>query len=118
MAHLKKDKVFVFFFWGLPWKEYINSGIADIFAKFTTWLPKGRNMKVGYTPYPSQCPFFEGYWLDGLYGAVECKLQGNLMPGKEYLYRCYEGGIWKGHTYCSYYREEIGMDEAGTERKP
>ena len=114
MAHSKKDKMFIFFFWELPWKEYAKSEIADIFATFTTWLPKGRNMKVGYTPYPSKCPFYEGYWLDGGSGGIECRLKENLISGREYIERCYEGGIWKGHTYCSYYREEMGLDEAGT----
>ena len=113
MAHLKKDKVFIFFFWSGDWKRYWEEGIVDIFDWATTWLPKGRNMKVGFTPNPSKCPFYEGYWLDGGSGAIECRLKENLIPGREYIERCYEGGVWKGHTYCSYYRKEMGLDGQG-----
>ena len=115
MVRSKKDKVFIFFFWPLPWKEYTETKCADIFGD-SFWLPKGRSEEAKFTPYPSECPFYEGYWLDGLYGAVECKLQGTIPNGcQEYIRRCYKGGVWKGHTHCSYYRKEIGMDEESAE---
>lgn len=115
MVRSKKDKYFVFFFWALPWEGHVKTKCSDIFGH-SYWLPKGRSKEMRSTPYPSKCPFYEGYWLDGVYGAVECKLKGTIPDGcYEYFKRCYEGGIWKGHTYCDYYREEMGLDEEAAE---
>jgi len=37
--------------------------------------------KNGKLCYKSDCPHYDGYWLDGLHGAVICKQTEFLLPG-------------------------------------
>ena len=38
-------------------------------------------VKYGKPWYRSNCPEYEGYWLDGSTGAVQCRLVPFLLPG-------------------------------------
>ena len=37
--------------------------------------------KNGKLCYKSDCPDYDGYWIDGLHGAVVCKQVDFLLPG-------------------------------------
>ncbi len=38
-------------------------------------------LKDGKAHYRSQCPQYEGFWLDGGIGSVQCKAANQLLPG-------------------------------------
>ena len=44
---------------------------SDKYAKF---------LKDGRPWYRSQCPHYQGYWLEGCTGSVQCSSYGGLLP--------------------------------------
>lgn len=68
--------------------------VADPNDTSTFYLPGGK-------PYcKSECPCYEGYYLDGLYGAVKCNGTGELLPGVVWDKTCS-----KGYEKCPFYKE-------------
>lgn len=51
--------------------------------------------------YKSPCPYYEGMWLCGGIGGVECAAAGELVPGHAWYAVCGEN-----HTSCPFYKEE------------
>ena len=49
--------------------------LVDTSDKHATFLKDGRPW------YRSQCPNYEGYWLEGCTGSVQCGSRGGLLPG-------------------------------------
>lgn len=56
-------------------------------------------IKDGKPWYISQCPKYEGYWLDGGRGAVQCS--GEILPGRQWYAVCS-----KCPETCPFYRKE------------
>lgn len=54
--------------------------------------------------HPSPCPFYEGFWWAGGFGAVQCSAAGELLPGAVYERMCR-----KGHEGCPFWKE-VKMD--------
>lgn len=61
--------------------------------------------KMGKPHYPSACPCYEGYWLLGGTGSVQCRAAGELLPGIVWY-----GVCSKGHEGCPFYRKEHGNE--------
>ena len=55
----------------------------------------------GKPHYRSQCPHYEGYWLLGGIGSVQCKAEGELIPGLAWYAVCS-----KGYEQCPFYKKE------------
>ena len=53
-------------------------------------LPTAMFVKDGKPWYLSPCPHYEGYWLDGHIGSVQCKTAGQLIPGHFWYVFCRE----------------------------
>ncbi len=53
-------------------------------------LPTAMFVKSGKPWYLSRCPYYEGYWLDGHIGSVQCKSAGLLLPGHFWYAFCRE----------------------------
>ena len=70
--------------------------VANPEDKYTSFLPLGK----GFRCYESPCPCYEGYYLDGLTGAVKCKGCPDLLPGVVCDTICK-----KEFTTCPYYKE-------------
>ena len=51
--------------------------------------------------YKSQCPYYQGYWLCGGIGGVECEAAGEIIPGNAWYTLCE-----KKHTQCPFYKEK------------
>ena len=51
--------------------------------------------------YKSRCPHYDGYWLHGGTGSVECRAAGELVPGVVWYCVCS-----KDHEKCPFYREK------------
>lgn len=69
--------------------------VADPEDPCTFFLSEGK-------PYNrSNCPCYEGYYLDGIYGAVKCRGTRELLPGIVWDKTCS-----KGHEKCPFYKEE------------
>lgn len=49
--------------------------VVDTSNESATFLKSGRPW------YKSQCPHYEGYWLEGGIGSVQCGSYGGLLPG-------------------------------------
>ena len=59
----------------------LNGGpLPDFNNPFTIFL------KGGKPSYLSKCPKYEGYWLDGGFGAVQC--DGAIFPGHQWYTVC------------------------------
>lgn len=58
-------------------------------------------LKKGKSHYKSQCPHYEGYWLDGGIGSVQCQAADGLLPGLQWSLFCE-----KNCTVCQFYREK------------
>ena len=69
--------------------------VADPNDPHTFFKPEG---KPNYT---SKCPCYQGYYLDGLSGAVQCNGIGELLPGVVWYQTCS-----KGYEKCPYYKKE------------
>lgn len=61
-----------------------------------SWHPKGGAF------HKSKCPYYEGWWWAGGFGAVQCSASGELLPGAVYERMCR-----KGHEGCPFYRERM-----------
>lgn len=53
-------------------------------------LPTAMFVKGGKPWYLSPCPHYDGYWLDGHIGSVQCKNVTNLLPGHFWYSFCRE----------------------------
>ena len=62
--------------------------VVDTSNKYATFLKDGRPW------YRSQCPNYEGYWLEGCTGSVQCGSYGGLLPGLMWDTTC-KGGFEK-----------------------
>lgn len=68
--------------------------VADPNDSSTFFLQKGK-------PYnKSNCPCYEGYYLDGLFGAVKCSGTGELLPGIVWDKVCS-----KNFNICPYFKK-------------
>ena len=106
----------MFFFEMEVWRGYLEElglrrNIAYLEAK---GLPSGWVTKIvdpgvfgavfeekGMPHYRSQCPCFEGYWLLGGTGSVQCRTAGELLPGPVWYNVCS-----KVYRKCPFYKEE------------
>lgn len=62
--------------------------------------PYAMFLKKGKTNYKSACPHYEGYWLHGGTGSVQCKATDGLLPGLQYTLHCE-----KNCEACKFYKE-------------
>lgn len=69
--------------------------VADPSDNSTFFLPKGKPHNK------SDCPCYEGYYLDGLSGAVRCSGTGELLPGIVWNNVCS-----KEYGKCSFYKRK------------
>ena len=98
------------------WRKYIEElGIQRCVDNLKAkGLPHEWPMKVGDKSCPytlkaaetascdkSQCPHYDGYWLHGGTGSVECRAAGELIPGVVWHCVCS-----KDFTKCPFYREK------------
>ena len=111
-------EMFFFFNYEPVWRRYINElglqrvidhlkagghpcewplMVADPEDKLTFFHPFGK----GFRCYESPCPCYEGYYLDGLYGAVKCKGCPDLLPGTVCDTMCR-----REYTACPFYGKE------------
>jgi len=67
--------------------------LADTLNKCAVFLKDGR------PGYRSQCPNYEGYWLDGGTGSVQCGAYGGLLPGLMWSTAC-RGDLSNVHCSC------------------
>ena len=58
--------------------------------------------KVTAGCYKSNCPHYEGYWLHGGAGSVECAAAGELLPGVVWYETCS-----KRHEECPFYKPKM-----------
>ena len=102
----------MFFFEMEVWREYAEElGIARVIrdlearGKVTTWVTKVVDPgefgsvfeEMGKPHYRSGCPSYEGYWLHGGTGAVQCRAAGELLPGVVWYNICE-----KRHDTCPF----------------
>ena len=52
--------------------------------------PAAQFMKAGNPNYCSECPEYEGFWLDGCIGSVQCRSVPFLIPGFHWYKTCGE----------------------------
>ena len=50
--------------------------------------PGATFVKEGKPGYRSQCPHYEGYWLLGGRGSVQCSIADRLIPGLHWYLTC------------------------------
>lgn len=60
--------------------------------------PAAYFLKQGKPHYASECPHFEGYWLRGGCGSVQCALSKSLFPGIHWDIACR-----KNHQNCPHF---------------
>lgn len=69
-------------------------------GKYTAFL------KDGKPGYKSECPFYDGYYLDGSHGGTSCNACGGMILfGLHYYLVCK-----KNHENCPFYKEEISRE--------
>ena len=51
------------------------SKTADPSDKYSVFLPRG------LPHYPSACPHYQGFWLNGCRASVQCSLHDGMLPG-------------------------------------
>ncbi|MBQ8248053.1 MAG: hypothetical protein IJZ42_13075 [Lachnospiraceae bacterium] len=68
--------------------------VIDTSEPFAMFLRKGKGN------YKSSCPHYEGYWLLGGSGSVQCKAADGLLPGLQYSLFCA-----KNCENCKFYIE-------------
>lgn len=95
-------------FIGLPGFRESEAGLEErgrpshwIFDTVDTGDPHAIFVKNGKPWYRSECPFFEGYWLLGGCGSVQCGKCQTLLPGLHWDHTCS-----KDHAACPIYRDE------------
>lgn len=106
----------MFFFTEEIWREYMQEmGIQETVdylrekglpANWPTGVvnPKGAGvcyMLEGKPWYKSECPQYEGYYLCGGTGSVQCKTAGELLPGVVQYKVCS-----KDYKKCPFFKEE------------
>ena len=64
-----------------------------------TTEPYAMFLKKGKANYKSACPHYEGYWLLGGTGSVQCRAADGLLPGLQYSLHCE-----KNCENCLFYR--------------
>lgn len=65
---------------GRPWEWILDTvALDDNYAVF---------LKLGKPWYRSECPHYEGYWLSGGIGSVQCSVAEGLLPGIHQLLYC------------------------------
>ena len=72
-------------FLALPGFAEAKRHLEDVGATF---------LKDGRPWYKSRCPNYEGYWLEGGTGSVQCGSYGGLLPGLMWDTTC-KGGFEK-----------------------
>lgn len=65
----------------------------------------------GNPHYRSHCPKFEGYWLLGGIGSVQCSALKELLPGVVWYEVCS-----KGYEQCPFFRKENLNDARRNDR--
>lgn len=88
---------------GKPWEWMLE--VVDTTQTGSAFLKKGKPW------YRSDCPYYEGYWLNGGNGAVQCTCASSLLPGIHQLLFC-EGKFEK----CPLFSGATEKDESN-ERK-
>lgn len=68
--------------------------------------PHAYFLKHGKPFYKSTCPLFEGYWLRGGCGSVQCKASKELFPGLHLELTCRDH-----HEVCPYYRAALEAEK-------
>lgn len=69
-----------------PWFKKIREAI-EAKGYGAGWVGKTCNVNNPLSFYhraksnEANCPFYEGYWLDGVYGAVKCSCASGPLPG-------------------------------------
>lgn len=76
---------------GLP-TEWVTR-IPDINSTYSFFHPLGKPW------YRSACPCYEGYYLGGTSGAVQCSTAGELLPGI-----IWDNVCSKGYEKCPFYK--------------
>lgn len=69
--------------------------VADPDSPHTFFRPGGKPY------YKSECPCYQGYYMDGIRGAVQCSGTEELLPGVVWDQICS-----KGYEKCPYYKKE------------
>ena len=71
----------------------------------SAWVTKVYGPDQGATYHPgggkyhkSQCPYYEGWWWAGGFGAVHCRAVSELLPGSVYCIKCEAD-----HTSCPFF---------------
>lgn len=67
---------------GRPWEWILKT--VDAKSATAVYLPAGKPW------YKSECPAYEGIWLDGGTGSVQCSAVSNLLPSLQHLLYCSE----------------------------
>lgn len=65
---------------GRPWEWILKT--VDIHSSGACFLKKGKPC------YQSECPFYEGFWLDGGTGSVQCSASDMLLPSLHHHHFC------------------------------
>jgi hypothetical protein len=63
--------------------------------------PYAMFLKKGGHNYKSKCPHYDGYWLLGGTGSVQCKAADGLLPGLQYSLFCE-----KNCEACLFYKDK------------
>lgn len=64
------------------------SATADPHDKYSIFLPRG------LPHYPSACPHYQGFWLNGCRASVQCALHDGMIPGVIWDEVCkHKGGV-------------------------
>lgn len=74
--------------------SYWIARVVDPNSSCAVFLPNGGHW------YKSGCPLYEGYWLDGGTGAVQCTGYGELLPGLMWGTTCE-----KKFETCPFYKD-------------
>lgn len=70
---------------GLEKRGRLTGWVTEIVDKEN---PDALFLKKGKPWYKSECPCFEGYWLDGGIGSVQCSVHEGLIPGLMWQNTC------------------------------
>ena len=57
--------------------------LPDISDKYTVFVPNAHK-----SSYKSDCPYNEGYYLDGGRGGVKCSRSADILPGHTWYSTC------------------------------
>lgn len=85
---------------GLESRGYPSAWVDEVVDRTDKHAIFERN---GKPHYKSQCPYYEGYWLRGGLGSVQCAAHDGLIPGLQWDKFCS-----KCHEKCLVFREAEG----------